>query len=235
VNPNTGSRVLVVDDEPAVRLSISRALELESYEVKCVESGEAALDLLRVGDIDLVIMDVSMPGLDGLTTCRLMRERGDTVPVLMLTARNRMIDTVVGLDSGADDYLAKPFDLDVLYARLRSLLRRSQGRVAGLIQVEDVTLDSRAKSVQRDGESIALTPREFALVELLMSNAGEVLHRDWISERLWGSNAAITTNSLDVFVASIRRKLEVDGKSRIIHTVRGTGYVARSEKGNETR
>jgi two-component system, OmpR family, response regulator MprA len=225
----SATRILVVDDEPAVRLSLSRALELEHYEVECVESGQAALDLLRVADIDLVIMDVSMPGLDGLSTCRILREQGNTVPVLMLTARNRMIDTVVGLDSGADDYLAKPFDLDVLYARLRSLLRRSTGQVAGVAWIGDVAIDSRARRVERGGAVIALTPREFDLVELLSARCGEVLHRDWIIEQLWGADASVSANSLDVFVGSIRRKLEHNGGFRVIHTVRGSGYVARSD------
>jgi two-component system, OmpR family, response regulator MprA len=222
-------RVLVVDDEPAVRLSLRRALELEHYEVECVESGHAALDALRPGGIDLVILDVSMPELDGLDTCRQLRRRGDSVPVLMLTARNRMIDTVVGLDCGADDYLAKPFDLDVLYARLRSLIRRSTGTVAGIIELEDLTIDTRTQKVKRSGEPVAMTPKEYELVELLVARAGEVLHRDWIAEKLWESATATNQNSLDVFVASIRRKLESNGRSRLIHTVRGTGYVARPE------
>ncbi len=220
----------MVDDEPAVRLSVRRALELERYEVECVESGQDALDLLRDGGFDLVIMDVTMPGLDGLATCRKLRDRGDAIPVLMLTARNRMIDTVVGLDSGADDYLAKPFDLDVLYARLRSLLRRSQGQVAGIRQIDDLTVDTRARLAFRDGETLALTPREFDLVELLVEHAGEVLHRDWIIERLWGADAAVTANSLEVFIASVRRKLEINDGSRLIHTVRGTGYVAQGQR-----
>jgi DNA-binding response OmpR family regulator len=163
---------------------------------------------VREKSFDAVILDVSMPGMDGLTTCRRLRQEGYAVPVLMLTAKNRMIDTVVGLDLGADDYLAKPFDLDVLYARLRSLLRRSQGRVAGIFVIGDLTLDARSRRVDRGGELIALTPREFDLLELLVSSANQVVLRDWIAERVWGSEAAITANVLDVFVASLRRKLE---------------------------
>ncbi len=223
---NRAGRLLVVDDEPEVRLALRRALELESYDVHCVESGEAALHAAREQTFDVVILDVSMPGMDGLTACRRLRQDGNIVPVLMLTAKSRMIDTVVGLDSGADDYLAKPFDLDVLYARLRSLLRRSQGRVAGIYVIGDLTLDVRARRVERAGEAIPLTPREFDLLELLVSSANQVVLRDWISERVWGSDAAITANVLDVFVASLRRKLEASGQTRLIHTVRGIGYIA---------
>jgi two-component system, OmpR family, response regulator MprA len=224
--------VLVVDDEPEVRLALRRALELESYVVHCVESGEAALHTARERTVDVIILDVSMPGMDGLTTCRRLRREGNTVPVLMLTAKNRMIDTVVGLDSGADDYLAKPFDLDVLYARLRSLLRRSQGRVAGIYVVGDLMLDARSRRVERGGEVIALTPREFDLLELLVSSANHVVHRDWISERVWGADAEISANVLDVFVASLRRKLEVGGHARLIQTVRGIGYIAQLQTSN---
>jgi two-component system, OmpR family, response regulator MprA len=224
--------VLVVDDEPEVRLALRRALELESYVVNCVESGEAALHAAREQAFDVILLDVSMPGMDGLTTCRRLRQEGYAVPVLMLTAKSRMIDTVVGLDSGADDYLAKPFDLDVLYARLRSLLRRSQGRVAGVFVIGDLTLDARSRRVDRGGEMIALTPREFDLLELLVSSANQVVLRDWIAERVWGSEAAITANVLDVFVASLRRKLELGGRARLIHTVRGTGYIAQLQSSN---
>jgi DNA-binding response OmpR family regulator len=224
--------VLVVDDEPEVRLALRRALELESYVVRCVESGEAALHAAREQTFDVIVLDVSMPGIDGLMTCRRLRQEGNTVPVLMLTAKNRMIDTVVGLDSGADDYLAKPFDLDVLYARLRSLLRRSQGRVAGIYVLGDVTLDARSRRVDRGGELIALTPREFDLLELLVSSANQVVHRDWISERVWGSDAEISANVLDVFVASLRRKLEIGGHARLIQTVRGIGYIAQLQTSN---
>jgi two-component system, OmpR family, response regulator MprA len=218
-------RVLVVDDEPAVRLSIKRALELEHYEVECVANGRDALDRLVATGIDVVILDVTMPDLDGLTACRMLRSRGDTVPVLMLTARNRMIDTVVGLDCGADDYLAKPFDLDVLYARLRSLLRRSSGAVAGVVEIDDVRVDSRARKVELGDVAVQLTPREFDLVELLVRNAGVVLRRDWIVEQLWGVETEMTSNSLDVFVANIRRKIRREDQPLLIQTVRGIGYT----------
>jgi two-component system, OmpR family, response regulator MprA len=218
-------KVLVVDDEPAVRLSIRRALELENYEVECVATGRDALDRLVTNGIDVVILDVTMPELDGLATCRRMRSRGDTVPVLMLTARNRMIDTVVGLDCGADDYLAKPFDLDVLYARLRSLLRRSSSTVAGVVEIDGVRVDVRARKVELGEVAVHLTPREFDVVELLVRHAGEVLRRDWIVEQLWGAQTEMTSNSLDVFVANIRRKIRRDGEPLLIQTVRGVGYT----------
>jgi two-component system, OmpR family, response regulator MprA len=217
--------VLVADDEPAVRLSLSRALALERYSVVCASDGLEALDVVAEGNVDLVILDVGMPGLDGLSTCRKMRERGDTTPVLILTARNRMIDTVVGLDAGADDYLAKPFDLDVLYARLRSLIRRSQKFNVGVVEVNDLVVDSRHHTVRRAGARIELTPREFRLVELLAKHAGEVLHRDWILEQLWGAESDASSNALDVFVASVRRKLETENPVRILHTIRGVGYT----------
>jgi two-component system, OmpR family, response regulator MprA len=221
---------LVVDDEPAVRLSMKRALELENYEVECVATGRDALDRLaatgiEIKGVDVVILDVTMPELDGLATCRMIRSRGDTVPILMLTARNRMIDTVVGLDCGADDYLAKPFDLDVLHARLRSLLRRSSGTVAGVFEINGVRVDTRARKVELREVGVQLTPREFDLVELLVRNAGVVLRRDWIVKQLWGADTEMTSNSLDVFVANIRRKIRSDGEPPLIQTVRGIGYT----------
>jgi two-component system, OmpR family, response regulator MprA len=216
---------LVVDDEQAVRLSIKRALELEHYEVECVATGRDALDRLSTKGIDVVILDVNMAELDGLATCRMIRSRGDTVPVLMLTARNRMIDTVVGLDCGADDYLAKPFDLDVLYARLRSLLRRASGTVAGVVEINGVRIDTRARTVELGEVGVQLTPREFDLVELLVRHAGVVLRRDWIVEQLWGAHTEMTSNSLDVFVANIRRKTRRGSEAPLIQTVRGIGYT----------
>ncbi len=225
-------KVLVVDDEPAVRLSIKRALELEQYEVECVATGRDALDRLAANGIDVVILDVGMPGLDGLATCRRIRSSGNSVPVLMLTARNRMIDTVVGLDCGADDYLSKPFDLDVLYARLRSLLRRVSGTVAKepmVVEIDGVRVDAYARKVQFGEVVLNLTPREFDLVELLVRHAGVVLRRDWIVEQLWGTETEMTSNSLDVFVANIRRKTRCSGESLVIQTVRGIGYTVNSQ------
>jgi two-component system, OmpR family, response regulator MprA len=229
MDPMTAGRVLVVDDEPEVRLSLRRALELESYDVVCAEGGEAALELLHSERFDVVILDVNMPKLDGLATCRRLRNRGDNVPVLMLTAKNRMIDQVVGLDFGADDYLAKPFDLDVLYARLRSLLRRANGKVAGIHHLGDLTVDVRSRRVDRNGQTLPLTPREYDLVELLVMKADEVVHRDRICEGVWGPTSDVSANSLDVFVGTLRRKMEANGQPRLIHTVRGVGYVARTE------
>ena len=227
-------RALVVDDEPAVRTSIDRALKLENYDVELLNNGTEAV--ARATDktlpaLDVILLDAAMPGLDGFATCRALRARGVNVPILMLTAKTRLTDKVLGLDSGADDYLTKPFDLDELYARLRSILRRGVPTTTEspslLLTFDDLTLDPVAHRVTRAGHEITLTPTEFSLLQLLLEHPDEVLRRDWIVERVWSSSIEQGSNSLEVFMATLRRKVELDGRPKLLHTVRGIGYVAR--------
>ena len=223
-------RVLVVEDDAHVRDAVARALRFEGYDVHAAVDGNDAL--LRVDDIgpDVIVLDVLMPGTDGLAVCRLLRARGNTTPILMLTARHEVSDRVAGLDAGADDYLVKPFALDELLARLRALLRRAS--VTGgeeVLRVGDVTLDPSRRQVWRGDSEIVLTKTEFDLLELLMFNAGIVVARETIYERIWGFDFETSSKSLDVYIGYLRRKTEADGAPRIIHTVRGVGYTARAE------
>ena len=222
------ARVVVVDDDEALRNAVRRALRLEGYDVDVARDGAEALDQLAGLRSDLVVLDVLMPVLDGITVCRRLRERGDDTPVLMLTARDTVSDRVVGLDAGADDYLTKPFALEELLARVRALLRRSHPEHDGSMRVGDLELDLRSRQVTRRGRSMELTRTEFALLELLMRNAGVVLTRDTIRERVWGFDDAYGSNTLDVYIGYLRRKTEAGGEARMIHTVRGVGFVLRS-------
>jgi two-component system, OmpR family, response regulator MprA len=222
-------RVLVVDDDPAVRDSLRRSLAFNGYEVDVAADGEEAL--LRLGSQrpDAVVLDVMMPRLDGLATCRALRAAGDDVPVLMLTARDEVSDRVAGLDAGADDYLPKPFALEELLARLRALLRRTVRSTADedQLRLADLTLDPGTRDVRRGDRPIRLTRTEFSLLELLLRHPRQVLTRDRILEEVWGYDFPTTANSLEVYVGYLRRKTEAEGESRLIHTVRGVGYVAR--------
>jgi two-component system, OmpR family, response regulator MprA len=223
-------RILVVDDERAVRESLERALELEGYEVELASDGEQAL--ARLGSpahVDAVILDVLMPGVDGLEVCRRLRARGNPVPVLMLTARAEVDSRVAGLDAGADDYLPKPFALAELLARLRALIRRSSGDdVAGeVLRFSDLELNPGTREVARAERAISLTRTEFALLELFLRNPRQVLTRSLIFERVWGYDFGPTSNSLDVYIGYLRRKTEDGGAPRLIHTVRGVGYALR--------
>ena len=220
--------VLVVEDDAAVRRSVERALSYEGYQV--TTAGDGMAGLLAVADKapDLVVLDVMMPVLDGLAVCRRLRDAGDRTPILMLTARHELDDRVAGLDAGADDYLVKPFALQELLARVRALLRRSNpSDDAQTLRVDDLVLDPAARIVRRAGRAIELTKTEFDLLELLMLNARIVLTRDTIYERIWGIDFETSSNSLDVYVGYLRRKTEGDGETRLIHTVRGVGYVVR--------
>jgi two-component system response regulator MprA len=225
----SGPKVLVVDDEPSVRAALHRALSQEGYRVAAVPDGSLALARLRDERFDAVVLDVLMPGLDGLEVCRRLRARGDRTPVLILTARDAVADRVEGLDSGADDYVVKPFALDEMAARLRALLRRAgSGSGHRLLHVGDLSLDLRAHEVHRGHRRVDLTRTEFLLLELFMTHPDEVLTRSIIFERVWGYDFGPTSNSLEVYVGYLRRKLEADGEARLIHTVRGVGYVLRA-------
>jgi two-component system, OmpR family, response regulator MprA len=220
-------RVLVVDDEPAVRDSLRLALELEGYQVELAEDGESALDRLENGgQPDAVILDVLMPGIDGLEVCRRLREQGNEVPILMLTARAEVDSRVAGLDAGADDYLPKPFALAELLARLRALMRRT-GDTTDRLRFADLELDPGTREVRRGGDLIELTRTEFSLLELFLRNPRQVLTRSIIFERVWGYDFGPTSNSLDVYIGYLRRKTETGDRSRLIHTVRGVGYALR--------
>jgi len=221
-------RVLVVDDERAVRDSLRRALELEGYEVELAADGAEALYRLESnGQPDAVILDVLMPGVDGLEVSRRLRSKGNTVPILMLTARTEVESRVAGLDAGADDYLAKPFALEELLARLRALLRRMAPGTEGVSRFADLELNPGTREVRRGGASIELTRTEFNLMELFMRNPRQVLTRSVIFERVWGYDFGFASNSLDVYIGYLRRKTELDGKPRLIQTVRGVGYSLR--------
>jgi two-component system, OmpR family, response regulator MprA len=227
-------RILVVDDEHAVRDALRRALDLAGYDVQIAPAAEPALGLLRERPADAIVLDVLMPGMDGVELCRLLRADGDRTPVLMLTARDAVSDRVAGLDAGADDYLVKPFALEELQARLRALLRRSG---AGgdedddaVLEFADVRLDHHAHEVHRGDRPIELTRTEFLLLDLFLRNPRLVLERGTIFERVWGYDFGPSSNSLEVYVGYLRRKLEQEGGPRLIHTVRGVGYVMREAR-----
>jgi two-component system, OmpR family, response regulator MprA len=221
-------RILVVDDEPAVRSSLDRALRLAGYDVALAEDGSVALDVLTGAPHDAVVLDVAMPGVDGLEVCRRMRAAGDRTAVLMLTARDAIDDRVAGLDAGADDYLVKPFALRELQARLRALLRRVEPGEADVLTLDDLVMEVGAHLVRRGSREIDLTRTEFALLRLLLEHPGQVLTRSTIFERVWGYDFGATSNTLGVYVGYLRRKLEAGGEPRLLHTVRGLGYVLRA-------
>lgn len=227
------ARLLVVDDEPALREALQSSLEFEGYLVETVNDGQAALESLERESYDAVLLDVMMPRLDGLTACRRLRACGNHVPVLMLTARDAVGDRVSGLDAGADDYLVKPFELDELLARVRALLRRSavhSGGQAQLLVFEDLRLDQGSREITRGGHALDLTRTEYLLLEFFLTHPRQVLTREQILAHVWGFDFEPTSNSLDVYVMYLRRKTEVAGLSRLIHTVRGVGYALRAPR-----
>jgi two-component system, OmpR family, response regulator MprA len=224
--PAAGGSLLVVDDDPDVRDSLERALRHAGYAVTTAVHGADALDSLARSPVDLIVLDVLMPMVDGFDACRRLRERGDATPVLVLTARDAVDDRVTGLEAGADDYLVKPFALRELLARIGALLRRSQAP-HDVLGYADLTLDLTTRTVTRDGRVIPLTRTEFALLELLLRNAGQVLSYEVILDEVWEPGEAPASNTLQVFVGFLRRKLEDGGRPRLVHNVRGVGYVLR--------
>ena len=232
------ARVLVVDDEPALRDALESSLAFEGYEVDTASDGVEALDAIAENRPDLVLLDIMMPRMDGLTAVRRLRARGDTVPVLMLTARDAVGDRVTGLDVGADDYLAKPFELDELLARVRALLRRNTiVQAAGLgeapsndeiLSFEDLRMNTTTREVTRAGHAVELTRTEYMLLEMFLAHPRQVLTREQILKAVWGFDFEPSSNSLDVYVMYLRRKTEAGGLPRLVHTVRGVGYALRA-------
>jgi two-component system response regulator MprA len=221
-------RILVAEDDQRLRESVERVLIFEGYAVGFAVDGIEALSVVADEHPDLLILDVMMPNLDGLSVCRRLRSAGDRTPVLMLTARHEIGDRVAGLDAGADDYLVKPYSLDELLARVRALLRRTSFNEADPVHaLGDLTLDSRRRLVTRGDRSLELTKTEFDLLELLLINAGMVLTRDQIYAQIWGYDFETSSKSLDVYISYLRHKTEENGESRLIHTIRGVGYTAR--------
>ena len=220
-------KIVLIEDDADLYNLVQYNLDKEGFHVVGSQTGKGALDLCRREHPDLVILDVLMPMMNGLEACRELRRKGDDTPVLVLTARDSVDDRVDGLDAGADDYLVKPFALRELVARVRALLRRTQPE-REVIVYADLTLDLAARSAMRDGQLLSLTKIEFALLELLVRNAEQVLSYEVITDRVWGYGEAPASNALAVFIGFLRRKLEEDGRSRLLHNVRGVGYVLRT-------
>ncbi len=219
-------RILVVDDDRAVRDSLRRSLAFNGYQVDLAVDGKDALDAVSQRRPDAMVLDVMMPRLDGLEVCRRMREAGDELPILVLTARDAVSDRVAGLDAGADDYLPKPFALEELLARLRALLRRSGwGEPRTVLAFGDLELDTASHEVRRGRRMLELTRTEYALLELFLRHPRQVLTRGQIFDAVWGYDFGTASNSLEVYVGYLRRKTEAAGEPRLLHTVRGVGYV----------
>jgi DNA-binding response OmpR family regulator len=220
-------RVLVVEDDEEIAQVLQRSLRMEGYEVRLAGDGEAALDEAAIFHPDLVVLDLGLPKLDGLEVAKRLRA-GDDVPILMLTARDALDARVEGLDSGADDYLVKPFERQELLARLRALLRRRPPRGSASLTVGDLSLNPDTHEVRRGERDIELTQREFELLEYLLRNERIVVPRQRLLEEVWGYDPFATTNTIEVFVSNLRRKLESGGEPRLLHTIRGAGYVLRA-------
>ena len=228
MNMKPEKKILVAEDDNAVRKSLERALRLEGYQVLMSSNGEQALEIASVTPPDLYILDVMMPILDGLSVCRTLRRQGDKTPILILTARHQVSDRVSGLDAGADDYLAKPFALDELLARIRALLRRNPSDTKSKSYVvSNLVLNIETRQVLREGRELDLTKTEFDLLELLMRNENVVLTREMIYDEIWGFDFETNSKSLDVYVGYLRRKVDNDPSQKLIHTIRGIGYCLR--------
>jgi len=226
----SSARILVADDDKSVRESLVRALTLEGYTVVAANDGAKALDVVKTERPDVVVLDVMMPAVDGLTVCRVLRAEKNRVPVLMLTARTETSDRVAGLDAGADDYLPKPFALEELLARLRALLRRTlpdDDSPSAVLTLDTLRIDSAARRVWRSDNEIEMSKTEFDLLELLVANSGIVLEHSTIYDRIWGYDFGPDSKNLAVYIGYIRRKVDVTGEKPLIHTVRGIGYSAR--------
>jgi two-component system response regulator MprA len=224
-------RILVVDDEPAVREALERILRLEGFDVEMARDGREAVRSQASAPADAILLDVLMPELDGLEACRRLRDTGDRTPVLMLTARDEVGDRVAGLEAGADDYLPKPFALEELLARLRALLRRSGWMdQREVLRFDDLELDPHSHEVRRGERLVELTRTEFLLLELFLHHPRQVLTRSQIFDRVWGYDFGPASNSLEVYVGYLRRKTEAAGEPRLLHTVRGVGYVLRAPR-----
>jgi len=222
-----GGRVLIVEDDVDIADVLRRSLRNEGYEVKTSADGVEALDIAAGFVPDLVVLDLGLPGMDGVEVCRRLRSDGD-VPILMLTARAETEDRVTGLDSGADDYLVKPFERQELLARIRALLRRRPPRGSASLEVGDLVLNPDTREVRRGEREIELTNREFELLEFLMRNERLVVSRERLLDEVWGYDPMAATNTIDVFISNLRRKLEDGGESRLLHTKRGAGYVLKT-------
>jgi two-component system response regulator MprA len=221
--------VVVAEDDPSVRNAVERVLELEGYQVKTANDGNAALDLIVSSKPHAVVMDVMMPFADGLTVTRELRHRGNRTPVLLLTARHEVGDRVAGLDAGADDYLVKPFAVDELLARVRALLRRYESPTsAAVMSIGDLSMDINKREVKRGGKVLDLTKTEFDLLHILLEQQDIVLSREYLYEHIWGFNFETNSKSLDVYIGYLRRKLDDSGEEKLLHTVRGVGYVMRN-------
>ena len=226
---NKSFKVVLAEDDPAVRNAVQRVLELEGYSVVVTKDGVAALDAILSNTPDAVVMDVMMPFSDGLSVCRELRRRANRTPVLLLTARHEVGDRVAGLDAGADDYLVKPFSIDELLARVRALLRRNASNTtSSILQLADLVLDPTRREVRRGLRIVDLTKTEFDLLQVLLAQTGIVLSREYLYEHIWGFDFETNSKSLDVYIGYLRRKIEQNDETKLLHTVRGVGYVVRT-------
>ena len=225
---NSQHTIVLAEDDPSVRAAVQRVLELEGYSVVAVNDGRAALDIIIAKPPHAAVLDVMMPFADGLTVCRELRHRGNRTPILLLTARHEVGDRVAGLDAGADDYLVKPFAVDELLARVRALLRRNDTTAsAAILTLGNLVLDANRREVRRGNRVVELTKTEFDLLHILLEQQGIVLTREYLYEHIWGMNFETNSKSLDVYIGYLRRKIELDGESKLLHTVRGVGYVVK--------
>jgi DNA-binding response OmpR family regulator len=228
----------MVEDEAPIASVVKRGLERAGYQVEVADEGLAGWELAKEGGYSLILLDLMLPGLDGLEICRRLRARRDRTPILMLTARDAVSERVKGLEAGADDYLPKPFAFEELLARVRALLRREGVNKSSIIQIRDLEIDTTARRVLRDGEELPLTPREYSLLEALAKNEGRTLTRELVLERVWDDEGRTGSNTVDVYITMLRRKIDADASVKLIHTVHGVGYVLRrptegEEKGEE--